>query len=129
MTRDRDREVKFQKNSREFSRIETLAGHWAIYLFRYKSNIKTAISWTPGQHSRPPAHSSSQCIRFPPAAQPQPPGEKMASGFNLVVTHLCQQLHLHNRDANHPEHVGDPEAFEASGHHSETLQLIFHSEV
>ena len=24
----RDREVKFQKNSREFSRIETLAGHW-----------------------------------------------------------------------------------------------------
>ena len=29
MTRDRDWEVKFQKNSREFSRIETLAGHWS----------------------------------------------------------------------------------------------------
>ena len=27
MTRDQDREVKFQKNSREFSRIEPLAGH------------------------------------------------------------------------------------------------------
>ena len=26
----RDREVKFQKNSREFSRIETLAGHWLL---------------------------------------------------------------------------------------------------
>ena len=26
----RDREVKFQKNSREFSRIETLAGHWGL---------------------------------------------------------------------------------------------------
>ena len=28
MTQNRDREVNFQKNSREFSRIETLAGHW-----------------------------------------------------------------------------------------------------
>ena len=27
MTQNRDREVNFQKNSREFSRIETLAGH------------------------------------------------------------------------------------------------------
>ena len=28
--RDRDREVKFQKKSREFSRNETLAGYWDI---------------------------------------------------------------------------------------------------
>ena len=28
MPRDRDREVKFQNNSREFSRNETLAGYW-----------------------------------------------------------------------------------------------------
>ena len=27
ITQNRDREVNFQKNSREFSRIETLAGH------------------------------------------------------------------------------------------------------
>ena len=30
MTQNRDREVNFQKNSREFSRIETLAGHWCV---------------------------------------------------------------------------------------------------
>ena len=30
MTQNRDREVNFQKNSREFSRIETLAGHCMI---------------------------------------------------------------------------------------------------
>ena len=30
MTRDQDREVKFQKDSREFSRIETLAGHCQV---------------------------------------------------------------------------------------------------
>ena len=28
MPRDRDREVKFPKKSREFSRNETLAGYW-----------------------------------------------------------------------------------------------------
>ena len=30
MPRDRDREVKLQNNSREFSRNETLAGYWLI---------------------------------------------------------------------------------------------------
>ena len=30
MPRDRDREVKFQKKSREFSRNETLAGYWHV---------------------------------------------------------------------------------------------------
>ena len=33
MTQNRDREVNFQKNSREFSRIETLAGHWCEETF------------------------------------------------------------------------------------------------
>ena len=28
MTQNRDREVNFQKKSREFSRIDALAGHW-----------------------------------------------------------------------------------------------------
>ena len=32
MPRDRDWEVKYQKNSREFSRNETLAGHWQTML-------------------------------------------------------------------------------------------------
>ena len=27
-----NREVNFQKNSREFSRIETLAGHWMVMM-------------------------------------------------------------------------------------------------
>jgi hypothetical protein len=37
MARDRDREVKFKNNSREFSRNETLAGYWGkalcIFIF------------------------------------------------------------------------------------------------
>ena len=32
MPRDRDREVKFQKKSREFSRNETLAGYWVVVM-------------------------------------------------------------------------------------------------
>ena len=32
MPRDRDREVKFQNNSREFSRNETLAGYWIEFV-------------------------------------------------------------------------------------------------
>ena len=37
MTQNRDREVNFQKNSREFSRIETLAGHWCKIAHFYQS--------------------------------------------------------------------------------------------
>ena len=38
MTQNRDREVNFQKNSREFSRIETLAGHWSTHTFPIVKN-------------------------------------------------------------------------------------------
>jgi len=37
--RDRDREVKFPKKSREFSRNETLAGYW------YLCNLNVEASW------------------------------------------------------------------------------------
>ena len=49
-----------------------------------KSEVKKTFSISgynsgiPGQHSRQPAHSSSQCIQFPPAEQPLPPRKKDA---------------------------------------------------
>ena len=36
--RDRDREVKFQKKSREFSRNETLAGYWYMCIHMYSTS-------------------------------------------------------------------------------------------
>ena len=47
----RDREVKFQKKSREFSRIETLAGHWFL----------GTITWWKRPLSPPFAKSFVQC--------------------------------------------------------------------
>ena len=40
MTQNRDREVNFQKKSREFSRIETLAGHCQTYYIWYVEGRK-----------------------------------------------------------------------------------------
>ena len=39
MPRDRDREVKFQNNSREFSRNETLAGYWKQVERKYADEV------------------------------------------------------------------------------------------
>ena len=51
MPRDRDREVKLEKNSREFSRNETLAGYWggggakAVWNFWSQRCIKVSKRW------------------------------------------------------------------------------------
>ena len=37
MRRDRDREMKCQQNSREFSRNKTLAGYWSVMINNYNS--------------------------------------------------------------------------------------------
>ena len=42
--RDRDREVKFQKKSREFSRNETLAGYWHLIVVYRKLNTFPSLS-------------------------------------------------------------------------------------
>ena len=48
--RDRDREVKYEKNSREFSRNETLAGYWpqlTFYMFRLDNDPKMLLTRAP----------------------------------------------------------------------------------
>ena len=50
MPRDRDREVKCHKNSREFSRNETLAGYWIMVMLFKTLNSQSISSY----HQRQP---------------------------------------------------------------------------
>ena len=55
MTQNRDREVNFQKNSREFSRIETLAGHCCTPSI-YSASPPSAHLWINRRSPGSPIH-------------------------------------------------------------------------